>query len=80
TAPVAQEICCDKNNTNSNSVQEPSGYNNATPPKSEELKESEYKEICCDKNNTNSNSVQEPSGYNNATPPKSEELKESEYK
>ncbi|CAI8619467.1 unnamed protein product [Vicia faba] len=43
TAPVAQEICCDKNNTNSNSVQEPSGDNNATPPKSEELKESECK-------------------------------------
>lgn len=42
TAPVTQEIC-DKNNTNSNSVQEPSGDNHGTSPKSEELKESECK-------------------------------------
>ncbi|CAK8579225.1 unnamed protein product [Lathyrus sativus] len=43
TAPVAHEISCDKNNTNSNSVQEPSGDNHGTSPKSEELKESECK-------------------------------------
>lgn len=48
TAPVTQEISCDKNNTsslstNSNSVQEPSGDNHGTSPKSEELKESECK-------------------------------------
>ncbi|PNY12759.1 E3 ubiquitin-protein ligase at3g02290-like protein [Trifolium pratense] len=48
TAPVAQEISCEKNNTsslstNSNSVQEPSGDNHGTSPKSEEPKESECK-------------------------------------
>ncbi|WJX53977.1 RING-type E3 ubiquitin transferase [Trifolium repens] len=48
TAPVTQEISCDKNNTssistNSNSVQEPSGDNHGTSPKPEEPKESECK-------------------------------------
>lgn len=48
TTPVAQEICCDKNNTSllssdSNSVQEPSGDDHGTSPKSEELKESDCK-------------------------------------